>query len=186
MRESTEKFFKVGLWMAVVVFVFRYLVIPKIFEGLIATSSYDIFGCVGEAIGIAAIVMSIYERVLWRFNPLEHTPRISGEYEGRIKYQYDGGGSKTIKASVSQTFLSIKISMSTNEVTSRSTSCTLFEDSGEMVLLYNYITNPKSQYSTINPIAYGTCRFSLSRKGELSGTYWTSRATIGDITLKRK
>ena len=59
-------------------------------------------------------------------------------------------------------------------------------ENGEYVLYYTYITNPKSRYSTDNPVQYGTCRMTIQSDGLLTGNYWTTRKTKGDITFKKK
>lgn len=76
--------------------------------------------------------------------------------------------------------------ITTNEITSNTIVANLVEENEEYILYYTYITNPKSKYSKENPIQHGTCRLMLSNKDYLTGSYWTSRQTIGDIELKRK
>ncbi len=86
---------------------------------------------------------------------------------------------------VKQTLLSIKIQITTNEITSNTIVGNLVEENEEYVLYYTYITNPKSKYSKENLIQYGTCRLLTNDKNRLVGTYWTSRQTIGDIELEK-
>ena len=78
-----------------------------------------------------------------------------------------------------------KIQIKTNEITSNTIVGNLVEEMNEYILYYTYITNPKSKYSKLNPIQYGTCRLATSNPNNLIGVYWTSRQTIGDIELKR-
>lgn len=59
------------------------------------------------------------------------------------------------------------------------------EENEQYVLYYTYITNPKSKYSKENPIQYGTCRLLINSTDKLTGTYWTSRKTIGDMELTK-
>ena len=87
---------------------------------------------------------------------------------------------------IRQTLLSVKVQITTNEITSNTIVANLVEENEEYILYYTYITNPKSKYSKENPIQHGTCRLMLSNKDCLTGSYWTSRQTIGDIELKRK
>ena len=72
--------------------------------------------------------------------------------------------------------------ITTNEITSNTIVANLVEENEEYILYYTYITNPKSKE---NPIQHGTCRLMLSNKDCLTGSYWTSRQTIGDIELKK-
>ena len=183
MGETVKGYLTKCIWVTVIIFALRLLAIPKLIYVLEITSVYDVFGCIGEAIGIAGAFMLLYERLLWRINPFEKTPRISGNYSGVIEYQYNNGGQKEVTVTLRQSLLSVKILMNTDEVSSRSISSLILDDGNENVLIYTYITQPKSKVSKANPIAYGTCRMSLEKSGVLRGTYWTSQATIGDILL---
>lgn len=109
-----------------------------------------------------------------------------GTYQGIIEYSFNGvAEEKETFVKIKQTLLSIKIQITTNEITSNTIVGNLVEENDEYVLYYTYITNPRSKYSKENPIQYGTCRLLTNNKNHLSGTYWTSRQTIGDIELER-
>jgi hypothetical protein len=179
MGENTQKFITKGFWVVIILFVIRCFINKPI-------SLYDYFGFAGEAIGIAVILMGLYECIIWRYNPLEKIPKIMGEYSGFIEYSYNGTFDKkeaTIK--ISQSLLSTNVKIATDEITSNTIASSIVLENSDYVLYYNYITNPKSKYSKDNPIQYGTCRLTIKNKTELQGTYWTTRQTIGDIYLKR-
>lgn len=130
--------------------------------------------------------MGLYIGFLWRYSPLEKIPKLMGLYEGIIEYNYNGTvAKKDTFVKIRQTLLSIKVQITTNEIKSNTIVANLVEENEEYVLYYTYITNPKSKYSKENPIQHGTCRLILSTKGCLTGNYWTSRQTIGDIELKK-
>jgi hypothetical protein len=180
MGDTTLKFITKGFWVVIVLFIARCFISEPI-------SLYDYFGFAGESIGVALILMGLYERWLWQLNPLEKIPKIKGEYSGYIEYGYNGSFDKketTIK--ITQSLLSINVKITTDEIISNTIASTIVFENGEHVLYYTYITNPKSKYSKDNPIQHGTCRMIIGNKTELQGTYWTKRQTIGDIYLKRK
>ena len=180
MSDSHKKFLTIGLWVAVAVIVIRYLIVAP-------QSLYDYFGAAGEAVAITTVIMTLYNTVLWRFNPFEKAPRLMGKYEGIIEYNYMGEDkNKETEVTIRQTALSIRIGISTDQITSNSITSDLVEENGEYALYYTYITNPKSKYSDDNPVQYGTCRVIQLSKTRLQGTYWTSRKTIGDIELDLK
>ena len=180
MKESEMKYLKKSLW--VVIFLFTVRCTIKFPE-----TPYECFGFAGEAISIALVIMTVYEKVLWKWNPLEKTPKIFGEYSAVLEYEFDGKiQKKKIKIIVEQSLLSTSIKIVTNEITSNSITSNFVNEKGEYVLYYTYITNPKSRYSTENPIQYGTCRMTIQSDGLLSGNYWTTRKTRGDITFKKK
>lgn len=179
MKDSVKKLITIGLWTAIVLFILRYLITKP-------TELYDIFGCVGEAIGISVILVGFYERFLWKHNPFEKTPRIAGVYAGVLEYEYHGAsGKKDASIKIQQTLLTVNLRITTDEITSNTVVSSLIKENEESILYYTYVTNPKSKYSKDNPIKYGTCRLIIDNKNELHGIYWTSGKTNGDITLKR-
>lgn len=165
------------LWVTLFLFVIRYLIWDF-------HSFYDFLGAAGEVISVTVIIMGLYCGSLWRYNPLERIPKLMGQYNGTIEYNFSGTMErKDTSVKIKQTLLSIRVQITTNEITSNTIVGNLVEENGEFILYYTYITNPKSKYSKANPIQYGTCRFSTNKKNKLIGTYWTSRKTIGDIEL---
>lgn len=175
----TIKFLSKSLWVALFLFVIRYLLCSF-------NSIYDFIGAAGEVISITTILMGIYCSFLWKYNPLEKTPKLMGTYRGVIEYCFNGVvDKKETIVIIKQTLLSIKISIKTNEIISNTIIGNFVEENDENVLYYTYITNPKSKYSKENPIQYSTCRLLINHVNHLSGTYWTSRQTIGDIELEK-
>lgn len=179
MEKRVVNFFKKGLWVALCLLVLRYHIVS--FKTI-----YDFVGACGEVISATLILMGFYCGFLWKYNPLEKVPNLAGKYSGIIEYNFEGSdGQKETNVEIKQTLLTISVRMTTNEITSRTITGNLIEENDEYVLYYTYITNPKGKHSEKNPMQYGTCRLQLDDKGNLIGTYWTSRKTIGDITLNR-
>ena len=175
-------------WIAFFVFVIRYFLgYVEVLSFLKCEIWYDYFGAASEAIAITAILFIIYDKWLWQFNPLDPTPKIKGDYTGKIIYNFNGQNKrKNLKVHISQTSLKVSVKITTNEITSNTITSDLIEENDEYVLYYTYITNPSSQYSEQNPIQHGTCRLIQPEKNKLKGQYWTSRKTIGDIELTKQ
>ena len=92
------------------------------------------------------------------YDPVSYTHLDVYKRQGIIEYNFNGVASKKdTLVKVKQTLLSIKIQITTNEITSNTIVGNLVEENEEYVLYYTYITNPKSKYSKENPIQYGTC-----------------------------
>jgi len=177
MELRLDGFIKKALWVVLLFFVLRYLISPP-------TSVYDFFGVSAEAITITIIVMSLYEKWLWKYNPLEKIPKLGKKYKGRIMYCFNGKDSeKDVVLKIQQTLLKVSIKIITDEVHSNSISSSFVLENNEYVLYYTYLTNPKSKVSKDNPIQYGTCRLMIVENNNLQGIYWTSRQTIGDLYL---
>lgn len=180
MKDNIRSFIKKGFWVLGILLLIRYIISKP-------SSLNECFGFVGQTVTITLIIMGIYERCLWKYNPLEKIPNINGEYLGNIEYTYNGMvGKKKTSIIIKQSLLYTSVRITTNEITSRSITSSIVFENEEFVLYYNYLTNPKIKFIKENPIQYGTCRIILNSKTELHATYWTTQKTIGDIYLKRK
>jgi len=180
MKEQIKEFICISCWMTVVLFA----VLCSISMPL---SLYEGFSCAGEVISITMIIMFIYEKWIWRLIPFAKTPKLYGRYTGQIEYTNNKGdvGKKDAEFTIKQSLLSINIKMCTDEICSNTITNSLVFENGEYVLYYTYLTSPKGKYSKKNPIQYGSARLMMSDKLNLSGTYWTSSRTIGDMYLTR-
>lgn len=180
MEERIKGFLIKSLWVVIVLFIVRCII-------LMPETVYDFFGSAGEAISVAVILMFFYEKVLWKYNPLEKIPKLDKEYNGIIEYCYNGeNGKKESDIYVKQSLLSVSIKIKTDEINSNSISADFILENNSYVLYYTYITSPKSKVGNKNPIQYGSCRLILDDNKELRGTYWTSSQTIGDMYLHKK
>lgn len=180
MSNTTQKFLVRGLWSVIIIFfIIRYIIGPE--------SPYDYYSCIGEAISITILLMGIYERWLWWYNPFESIPKIRGSYTGLIEYCYKGTrDEKEATIRINQSLLTTNVKIITDEITSNSIVSNMVNENGEYILYYTYITNPKMKYSNDNPIQYGTCRVVRESETELRGTYWTTSNTMGDVFLKKQ
>ena len=78
--------------------------------------------------------------------------------------------------------LGIDIQMATDINSSVTITAAIVHEYGQDVLYYTYMTNPSSATQKENPIQYGTCRMILDEdNARISGKYWTSSNTVGDI-----
>ncbi len=149
----------------------------------------DYSSCVSYAISGVTILFLLYEKILWRFIPWNRPPVLKKEYDGVIEYvRKNQSCSKDIEITVKQTLLTIRITTKTDINSSRALTGEIVEEHGTNVLYYSYITNPSAQYRDDNPIQYGTCRMELSldKNKTMTGHYWTSAKTAGDIFWKEK
>lgn len=147
----------------------------------------EIWSLAIKSAGYTVPIAFVYEKWLWRFNPLAKTPKLKINYDGLLKYNYKGiYGEKNIAITIRQTYLTTKITIVTDEIESNTITSELLIENDKYVLYYTYITNPKSEYSDENPIQLGTCRIAINNVNKFSGKYWTNRKTIGDIDFKAK
>ena len=179
MDKKITDFLKKCLYVGIIIFTVRWVLFP-------IDSVYDFLGAASEVISITVLIMGVYCSVLWKYNPMEKTPKIAGSYTGVIEYNIDGVfEKKDTTVIIKQTLLSTKVQIVTNEITSNTITSDLIQENNQYVLYYTYLTSPKSKYSKKNPMQYGTCRLLIDSKDRLFGTYWTSRQGMGDLELSR-
>ena len=183
MKNLFSSFLIKFIWLTIILFVLRCgLSWKEIMENI---SFYNLYGFAGEAIGLAAIVMTVYERWLWRFMPFESVPVLAKAYTGTLKSSCDNIERKaTLK--VSQTLLSIHVTLISNESKSQSLSASIDEIHGEKQLTYCYLNTPKSKVRHRSEIHYGTAMLCVENPKRLTGQYYTNRKTIGDMFFTAK
>ncbi|MDO5690080.1 MAG: hypothetical protein Q4G61_07510 [Tissierellia bacterium] len=180
MNTRIEKLLKLMAFACISILVGLYMFKYK---GMI-TTPIEWFDVISESIGYSMMFIILFERLLWRLNPISKLPKLKKNYSGILKYKFnDNEGEKKVKLSVNQTYLTVTVKLYTDEITSKTLTSELLEENGEYILVYTYQTNPKSAYSENNPIQIGTCKLSVINDSSLEGVYWTNRKTIGDLSL---
>lgn len=148
----------------------------------------DWCGYVGNGITVAIAFWGLYSTILWKFNPLERTPKLFGYYIGEIEFSHKKNGvnqKKKIKVQIKQTLYTIKVISKTNINESSSVAEILREENGLAILYYTYLTNPKTNERKNNPIQYGTARMVVDNVEQINGRYWTTQVTMGDMFWHR-
>lgn len=177
--------FKVLIRAAAVSAFVTFLLIWVIYN-LIFKKNIDLLDASSYAVSITTILLVFYEKWGWillsRFN---NTPTIYGQYTGTVNYVYKNEpGTKEVKVTIKQTYLTTKVFLQTDEISSSTLTGDIVNENGEEILYYTYLTNPKMQFSEKNPINRGTARLVINDQS-LKGIYWTARQTGGDIDLKK-
>lgn len=180
MKSKVENLIRLSAIFCVVIFL-----ILKYLKG--SETLLDNWELITQAAGYSAILTLLYEKWIWRINPLIKIPKFKKEYSGLLKYLYNGTqGTKNIGIKISQTLTDVNVSIKSDEITSKSITSELVEENNQYVLYYTYITQPKSEFSDKNPIQYGTCKVLVDDVKEFHGVYWTTSKTKGDIYFKSK
>ena len=91
MDSKISKLITKSTWLAIAIFVISYLIgYIDVLSFLKCETWYDYLGAAGEAISITALLMALYDKVLWRINPFDSTPKLKGSYSGKLIYDYNG------------------------------------------------------------------------------------------------
>lgn len=180
MKSQQKKILNICVWSAVALFALRCVLS---WESILnEASAYDLFGYASEAISVSVIFAGAYEKLLWRFNPFESTPKFAKRYTGTLKSTYDHI-ERNASLEIKQTLLSVHVTLITGESKSKSLSASIDEVLGEMQLTYCYLNTPKSEYRHRSEIHYGTATLSAANPMLLEGQYYTDRNTTGDMVF---
>ena len=183
MNDSQKSIIKICVWITIILFMIRFLFEWKI--KATELSIYDIYGYIGESLTIALLFTGFYEKIIWRINPFEKTPRLSRKYTGTIKSSYNSL-QRNVTLEIKQSLLSIHVTLISDESKSMSLSASIDEIMDIPQLTYCYLNTPKSEFRDKSAIHYGTAILCLSNPKELTGQYYTDRKTIGDMHLFAK
>lgn len=129
---------------------------------------------------ITLIISVLYSQILWKYNPLEKTPKIYGEYEAKFISTYDKSVRK-MNVEIKQDLLSTRIYMTTKESKSESITSSLKKKQDSWQLIYSYENVPNSIEREHSEIHFGTCMLNIINNKITDGSYYTDRKTTGDI-----
>ncbi|MGO3751693.1 MAG: hypothetical protein ACTJGH_02875 [Peptoniphilaceae bacterium] len=179
MKSRLKNLFKIAVTIAVLIaFIISFFQQPSEIAEYIDIASY--------ATSIAIVLIILFNKCIWRYIPFLDIPILGNEYIGSLKYSYDGHeGEKPANLKVKQTYLEVKITLTTDEISSITITSDLIQENDKYILYYNYWTIPKSSVSDKNPIQLGTCRLEVL-ENSLCGNYWTNRKTIGELEMIKK
>lgn len=179
MQERIQKLIKPAIIIAALTFALCCLIKePQKFGDYFSNLSY--------AVTAVTAIFYIYEKWVWRFIPWNRPPILKEQYDGIIYYKFNGiAGEKSINVRIKQTWFGIDVKTKTDINSSVTITATIVSEFGQDVLYYTYMTNPSAATQKSNPIQHGTCRMVLEGTNEtISGKYWTSSNTTGDIEWK--
>lgn len=178
MNERFSKLITKTVWLALSFFSLRCMISWK--SIINDFSLYDIFGYAGEGIGLTALLMTLYEKLLWKYSPFEDTPVLKRYYEGTLVSTFDGIERKA-SLEIKQTLLSTNIILISGESKSKSISSSIDNILGEYQLTYCYLNTPNASVRERSQIHYGTAIICVDNANRLTGQYFSDRKTTGDM-----
>lgn len=180
MAELQSKFTKKAVWITVIMFCIRCFISDT--KTITDFTIYDLYGYTGEAISITALLMLAYEKILWKYDPLEKTPVLKKRYKGILVSTYDGI-EREATLEIKQTLLSVNVVFITGESRSKSILSSIEKIEDEWQLTYCYLNVPKAKVRDRSAIHYGTALLCIENPQEIHGQYYTDRKTTGDMTF---
>jgi len=180
MRKKYKKLIKSAIWIGILSVIIRcFFSWESLINGF---SLYDVFGYISEAVGVSVILITFYEKFLWRYNPFEDTPVLKKRYKGVLRSTHDGLDRVTT-LEIKQTLLKISVVLNTGESKSKSITASIESILGEKQLIYCFLNTPNASVRDKSDIHYGTAMLCVEDVKKLSGQYFTDRKTTGDIEL---
>lgn len=137
-----------------------------------------LLGFIGDSVTISIFFSIVYERYLWKYNPLESRPRLSKRYEGKLHSNFDNID-RNVKIEISQTLTTTHVAFHTDESRSNAISADIVKQDEQSLLIYTYLNIPNAQVRSNSPMHYGTVVVSINEQNELEGNYFTDRKTTG-------
>lgn len=150
---------------------------------------FETINAISYSVVLAALIDVAYDKYLWRFNPLEKTPRIYGTYDDVSYSTFNGGYEYKAVAKIKQTLSSITVH---EEIEgsgyTESITAALVPPAADGVwkLYYTYRTYPEAGKK--DDMHEGTVILYVKNKTELAGTYFTNRTdpTQGNMRLYKR
>lgn len=184
----------ISVWISIIFFIIRCVItwdeITTALEGQqLFRCGYTLFGYAGEAIGAVTLIMTLYNKWLWKckiFKWMHDVPVLAEEYivSIRFKKSEDKEEERKTKLSIIQTFLNIHIRLGTDESVSNSVVATIKEMNGSQMLIYSYMNEPRAELQDKSPMHYGTAMLNVNDPKHITGNYFTSRCSRGSMDLK--
>lgn len=193
MTESLKVFTKISLWVAVVAFSCRCFLswgnlVYAINNNAWMVLPYSLFCYAGEAMGLTALIMAVFEKWAWKWNFINVVtggmPVLLSVYSGNIVSDYDYI-KRNAELLVKQSFLRVSIVMKTEESSSISVAASIIHINGDPKLVYHYINEPRSDLRSGSPMHYGTAVLNVREPDMISGNYYTDRKTKGTMEFSK-
>lgn len=165
----------------------------KIFSGIaivifiiMCLIDIELIDSISYSISISAFVYLLYDKLLWRINPFDKTPRIFGKYSVKNESNYQGGIEFDSYIEIKQTRSSINVVETLRDGVCESVTVSLRQSTsnGKWFLYYTYLTHPKKLEDDMH---YGTSIICIHSRDRLEGSYFTNRTqqTKGSQVMTR-
>lgn len=152
--------------------------------GLCYIFKLSILDAISYSVTISLFLFTFYSKWLWKYNPLEKTPRLKKKYVARIDYQYGGQTrNKIVDVNIKQDLFSVKVTMKSDESFSKSVIANIYQEQDVWYLTYTYINEPSQKNRKKSKIHNGTCKLNLNDIKKINGEYFTDRLSCGDIVF---
>lgn len=145
--------------------------------------------------GVVVLLLLAFDRWLWRLRPIRRlvrVPVVSGTWKGKLTSAWRDPQSgeqrppTTVYLSIRQTYSTIDVCLISEESRSASLAARLETGAGGAELTYTYRNAPKLLIQDRSRVHEGTAVLQVHGEppAALTGHYWTSRDTKGEIEFR--
>ena len=192
MTETIKKFAKISGWAALVAFVLQCIIfgVKNVIEGNdFFSKGQTLFEYAGSAITASAAFMWLFNKWLWKWKPLNmitgKIPVLACKYTGTLRFIWaEQEQTRNTEIVVTQTYLTVSVSLGTNESHSDSITAAIKKEDNHYKLIYTYLNTPNGNLQSRSAIHNGTAILRIDNPNHLEGNYYTDRLTRGFMDLK--
>ena len=170
MKETLQEYGKYIIGVAIIC----YILLSIFFK------NNSVLDNIEGSISLTLLFCYLYAEYIWKYIPIDKTPKIYGDYKAVFISEYDGKKRKA-NITIKQNLISTRIYMKTNESKSESTTSTLIKKEDSWQLIYTYTNIPNANERNHSEIHFGTCILDIIDNKIINGNYYTDRKTAGDI-----
>jgi hypothetical protein len=195
MTNLNKKFF---VWLLVGLSVCVWVALASICS-VASNNLLGLLNLLPPVVTIDCVLLALFVKWIWKWRFLHPWlvpfPNLNGVWKGELKSTYEDKATRGDAASVPttltvrQSFTSVSCIMITAEMRSSSAHAgfDLNEEKQQRQLAYIYCSRPKLTLSGTSDMHDGAVVFDIlgNPPTRLTGRYWTTRGTAGDIELKR-
>ncbi len=150
---------------------------------------FNIINSISHAVATASLMYVLYDRYIWKLNPLCKTPKIYGVYLAKCVSNHSGEYNYTSEVTIRQTLSSISI---IEDLGGGSHCCSIaaafvkLTPEDGWVLYYTYSSSP--HINGTDDMHEGTAKLYANSQGDLEVQYYTNRLTPtkGTMYLSKK
>ena len=154
---------------------------------ILCLADVKLFDSISYAISLSALIYFLYDKILWKYNPFDKTPKIYGRYDVKNKSNFQGGIEFESQIEIKQTRSSINVVETLRDGVCESVTASLSRSTtnGKWFLYYTYLTHPKNAGDDMH---YGTSILCVHSRDQIEGSYFTNRTqqTKGSQVMTRK
>lgn len=188
--------YKNYIWIIIIMSALIWWIIAKI-KGVDLSNLWILLKQTPDVVSMNLLLFAVFARWGWKWRAFQGWlvpfPNLNGSWQGSIKTTWKNPETNKVPEPISvlltikQSFLGLSCIMRTSEMTSYSYAEDFRIDNDKQIkqLIFTYLSKPQVSVTDRSPIHEGTIIFDIieSPLKKLSGQYWTSRKTTGEINL---